>query len=321
MSTETSAAERRESLSLVGVVTALAPISHLGSQRGGTVTTLNRQKYVQPDGTVEEVPIITGNSLRGQLRDAGMRAMLEAAGLKVDLPEFQLLFSGGMLTRADAGSGINVRVGDYRRLRELVPLLSVLGGAVSGQIMGGKLEVGQFIPICRETAHLLPPQAVEGGAVLPSVYDYLQVIEFTRRDDVKGEAYRELMAPQTVALLEEGDTARKRDVNEQAVQMRYGTEAFAAGTRFWHELHLRLATDLEREALWSALAAYAERSTLGGKSAIGLGRVRYDYRQVTLQAAIAGDAQAVSFAVGSRYLAHLREHRDEIAEILHRMAA
>jgi len=313
---------------MAGEVTALSPISHLGAQHGGTVTTLNRQKFIQPDGRVEEVPVISGNSFRGQLRDCGMRFMLEHLGMQVDLPVFHLLFSGGMLTKKGEGAAA-VRTGDYRRLKELVPLLGIFGGAVGGQIMRGALEVGQFTPICEETAHLLPAEATRERN-LASIYDYLQVVEFTRTDDAKQDTYRHLMAPAAVALLEGGELPL--DVPEEgreslakaagvATQMRYGSEVFAAGTVFWHELTLRAATELERDALFSALAAYAEKSVLGGKSAIGLGKVRFRYNEMELSASLRPTGHEVGFQVGAQYLRHLEENRAEIGEMLRRMAA
>lgn len=307
----------RTSLRFSGVVTALSPISHLGSQRTGTVTTLNRQKFIQPDGSVEDVPIISGNSFRGQLRDSGMRFMLEAIGLRVDLPVFHLLFSGGILTRADT-STINVRTGDYRRLRELVPLLSVFGGAVAGQIMAGKLDVGQFLPICAETAHLLPDGALPAEGTMPSVYDYLGIVEFTRTDDSKQETYRHLMAPTVVALLE-GESVPGED-GPATQQMRYGTEVFGSGTRFWHEMALRNVTNLEREAFFSALQVFSERPVLGGKGAIGLGRVRFAYEQMTIEPSLMQRGTEVAFGVGQEYIAHLQANAGEIATLLARMA-
>jgi hypothetical protein len=58
-----------------GVVTALTSISHIGDSHGVNAK-LRREKFVQPDGTVEEIPVISGNSLRGILRDRGMLHML-----------------------------------------------------------------------------------------------------------------------------------------------------------------------------------------------------------------------------------------------------
>jgi len=57
-----------------GAVTALSSISHIGENRGIT-SLLRREKIVAGDGTVEEVPIFSGNGIRGMLRDRGMLHM------------------------------------------------------------------------------------------------------------------------------------------------------------------------------------------------------------------------------------------------------
>ena len=49
---------------LEGIVTALSSISHNGGEKNGIVTQLRREKFVQPNGKVIEVPVISGNSIR-----------------------------------------------------------------------------------------------------------------------------------------------------------------------------------------------------------------------------------------------------------------
>ena len=87
-----------------GVVTALSSISHIG-ETVGVNAKLRREKLVTPNG-IEEVPVISGNSLRGQLRDAGMLYMCRQLGYATNghqvqglpLPAFYFRFSG-VLTR------------------------------------------------------------------------------------------------------------------------------------------------------------------------------------------------------------------------------
>jgi CRISPR type IV-associated protein Csf2 len=151
-----------------GTVTALSSIAHSGGQTFGISTKLRREKFVQPDGRVEEIPVISGNSLRGLLRDRGMLHMCKALGYGVreetgevmglSLPAFHFLFSGGALT---SQGDKTIDIGYARRLRELIPLVGVFGGAVGNVILPGKLKVGKLIPICAETAHVLPERFVE----------------------------------------------------------------------------------------------------------------------------------------------------------------
>ena len=66
-----------------GTVTALTSISHIGETRGIN-SMLRREKIVGADHEVEEIPIISGNSVRGMLRDRGMLHMCRALGYGVN---------------------------------------------------------------------------------------------------------------------------------------------------------------------------------------------------------------------------------------------
>ena len=91
-----------------GRMTALSSISHNGGQSFGINQKLRREKFVQPDGTVQEVPVISGNGLRGLLRDRGMLHMVRKLGYGVEdatgqvsgltQGAFYFLFSGGSLS-------------------------------------------------------------------------------------------------------------------------------------------------------------------------------------------------------------------------------
>ena len=138
-----------ETIEFTGIVTALSSISHGGGQSFGINSKLRREKFVQLDGSVEEVPVISGNAIRGQLRDLGMRHMCRVLGygeateddgrpLGLSLPAFYFLFSGGALTK-QKGRGLDID--RARTLRELIPLVGIFGGAMGNQIMPGKLKI------------------------------------------------------------------------------------------------------------------------------------------------------------------------------------
>lgn len=149
-----------------GVVTALTSISHIGpEERAGqsTKSYLRREKIIQPDGSVEHVPTISGNGMRGLLRDRGMWHMCQRLGygvneetgevLGLSLPAFHFLFSGGSLTSTGSKA---IDIDRARKMREAIPLISLFGGALGNQILNGKIKIGKMIPICQETIHLLP---------------------------------------------------------------------------------------------------------------------------------------------------------------------
>src|SRR5690606_40745463 len=127
-------------------------------------------KFVMADGTVEELPVISGNSLRGRLRDLGMAYFCRALGFGretvnpetgevtgvpgLPLPAFYLLFSGGSLSSGEGAKALDLRA--VQRLQALIPLLGVFGGAVGNHSQAGKLIVDKAYPICAELNHLLP---------------------------------------------------------------------------------------------------------------------------------------------------------------------
>jgi len=312
-----------------GTMTALTSISHIGDSHGVN-SKLRREKVIQPDGSVEEVPIISGNALRGILRDRGMFHMVKAIGYGVDdesgevkglsLPAFYFLFSGGALTK-DAGRGIDVD--EARKWRELIPLVALFGGAMGNQIMPGKAKIGKAIPICAETTHLLPARFIEN---VTSVWELCQEEAYTRRDDEKNENLRQLIAPQVRGLLE-ADAAAKREKARkpngdvegetgQKQQMRYYVETLAAGSRLFWELSLDDVTDLEREAFFITLLEFSKFPYIGGKSGVGHGKVSVKFDNWIEIDSRVTNGKELSFGIGNLYQKHLQERGDEIRELI-----
>lgn len=312
-----------------GIMTALTSVSHIGDTYGINAK-LRREKVVTPDG-IEEIPIISGNSLRGILRDAGMLHMLRSLGYGVNddtgevaglsLAAFYFLFSGGSLTKV---SGKGIDIDEARRWRELIPLVALFGGAMGNQIMPGKAKIGKAIPICAETAHLLPDKFVNGHGET-SIWEMVQEEAYTRRDDEKNENLRQLIAPKVRGLLEaEAREERSKrgtvlDVageTGQKQQMRYFVETLAAGTEFFWELLLDDATPTEFDALAITLAEFSKSPYIGGKSATGLGKVSIKFdKWIELNPRIEVGKE-VSLPLGQHYMQHLEKRGDEIRKII-----
>jgi CRISPR type IV-associated protein Csf2 len=314
-----------------GIVTALTSISHIGESRG-VESKLRREKFVQPDGTVEEVPTISGNGMRGLLRDRGMLHFCRALSYGVSeetgevrglsLAAFYFLFSGGALEKTGA-RGLDVDMA--RRLRELIPLIGIFGGAMGNQIMPGRAKVGKLIPICAETAHLLPARFVNGHGE-QSVWEYLQREAYTRKDDEKDERLRPLLEPATRQLLEvsaaaKREKARQPDALDEDAgahqQMRYYIETFAAGTQFYWELCLDDPTPVEYDAFHVALAEFARLPFVGGKSGTGHGKVAVNFGQwLEIDPRLAPTGHEVATPLGQAYREHLAARGDEIRSLL-----
>lgn len=309
---------------LAGAITALSSLIHSGGQSLGITQKLRREKFVQPDGTVEEVPVISGNGIRGRLRDLGMAHFCRALGYGVNdetgqvaglsLPAFYFLFSGGSLSSGDGAKGIDMAYA--RRLRELIPLVGVFGGAVGSQILPGKLIVDKAYPICAETSHLLPE--AYRSAEPHSVFGFLQEEMYTRKDDEKNEHLRGLLSGETQHLLTGLSAQALTDAGPQ--QMMYYVESFAAGTQFYWRVLLNDATDVEFEAFLTCLAEFSKVPYLGGRSAAGLGHVALQCDQwKRIDGRLTAQGEGIDVPLGTKYQQHLAARGEEIRQLLAEM--
>ena len=308
--------------SFSGVITALSSLSHNGGQSHGVNSKLRREKFVQPDGTVEEVPVISGNSLRGLIRDRGMFHLCRTLGYGVDeekgtvgaglsLPAFHFLFSGGSLT-SDGAKAINLE--EAREMRRLIPLVGIFGGALGNIILPGKLDMGKAIPICVETKHLLP--AFLADTATASIWDYTQEEMYTRKDDEKNEHLRSVIAAPARTLLDQARTATALKTKQepqadtgQKQQMMYYVETLAAGTRLYWRIELRDVSDLEFEAFAVALSEFSRRPVIGGKGNVGHGEVAVHFdRWHSIDSRLRENGAEVAHPLGQAYTEHLREN-------------
>lgn len=232
------------------VLTARSPISHR-AETIGTTSTLRRTKVLGPDGVVELVPIVSGNSLRGVLRRIGEELLREVLGYEglLPLPVAHALRNGGAITRTSAEPLTGRRL---RELRTLVPHLSVFGAAVGAAPIRGCLRVGHVVPLVEEARPLLRGHYPQP---LPS------------RLDVEAlESYSHLSDPDL-------DAAECATGATESVLMRYEVETFAAGTCFESWVQLDHGSDLDYAFLCEVLDEYRRRGWLGGRTGIGHGTV------------------------------------------------
>lgn len=223
-----------------------APVSHIGE----TASTGAYFNMIQT--SAGRLPVITGNSIRGQIRDAGAGELLDRIGETVDKEVFHVLFSGG-----NVSASMRDDVGRAAAVRERFPLISVLGGALGTMIMAGKLLCGFAYPVCMESARMLGIQS------RVSWHSLIDEIEFTRTDDAKNDR----MAAAYVTDVD-AETA-----GQASQQMRYAVQYMAAGTEFVQRLTLLPGTtEIEIGALLSAIEYWWRTAPrLGGMSAKGFG--------------------------------------------------
>ncbi|RMF24065.1 MAG: hypothetical protein D6765_12230 [Bacteroidetes bacterium] len=307
--------------SFEGTATALTSIMHGSGEKTGIISMLRREKFVQPDGRIARVPVISGNAVRGILRDVGMYDMLQRVGYGVQedgtvvglpLPAFYFLFSGGALT-SNTVEGLDIE--KMRAMRELIPLIGVFGGAVGNQILPGKLKVGKLLPIARETAHLLPEKFRPEEPV--SVWDLCQTEFYTRRDDEKNDKVRNLIDPVERKLLGSGETSKGELTGAGAQQMMYRQETFCAGTQFFWKIVLEDPTDLEFESFVQTLIVFSRTPYVGGRSAVGHGElsIKFDgWVEIDSRANL--DGKEVDLPLLKKYEEHLKTRKDDIRHLL-----
>lgn len=304
-----------------GIVTALSSISHNGGEQNGVTTQFRREKFMQPDGTVEDVPVISGNSLRGALRDTGMFHMLQRLGYGINyetgevdglsLPAFYFLFSGGALV-STGDSKLDVEY--FRRMRDTIPLIGLFGGAIGNMIMPGKMKIGKMIPICDETVHLIPEKFRPQTIV--SAWDLCQLEMYTRKDDEKNENLRGMIEEKTRKLLA-GDI-RKIDLTKaNAQQMMYYIETLVAGTQLYWKVILEDVTDIEFEAFLTSLIQFSKNPVVGGKSGTGLGDIAIKMdKWIEIDSRTHLEGTELDFVIGQKYENHIKEKSNEIKAFL-----
>jgi CRISPR type IV-associated protein Csf2 len=298
-----------------GAAIALSSISH-GGESAGTTQFFRREKIVQPDGTIAEIPVISGNSLRGILRDMSAELTWQMLGQpELSLQMFDVLWSGGQL--AKAGSTSVLTATQLAELRRLVPHVNLFGASGGGRIIEGRLRVGKLIPICVETAHIVPSDIVPARPV--TIWELLQLEEFSRRDDAKRPMLNERIAGVLTTGANSASTPEVSDIErDTAQQMRYGVETLAAGTRFHWWMALEGADDLCVAQLRAALNAWAAAGAhIGGRSSTGHGRLQLDCSQwVQTSSMVATHGSELAPEWHQQLRSHHGDHADRILDAL-----
>lgn len=239
-----------------GTYEALSPITHGSDEDFGNEQQFRKQEMAVRDDNgglhYEDVPVVSGNSLRGHLRDLLAKDFLDRLNTDDDPLELgdslsNAFWAGGSLERTSGPGRLNRRM--INGIRDHIPPLSLLGTALADQMLESRLNVGMLIPIAAETERYTDRESDQ------SVYEFVDDQFYTRQDDRVGG----------------------RQEGEDAQQMKYTVEALIPGTRFDHWLSLEGASEVERACLGHAMNLFDEGPHIGGQKAIGHGRVSFKY--------------------------------------------
>lgn len=233
-----------------GVAVAESSVAH-GAETLGTITYLRRERFLLPNGATEQIPVISGNALRGLLRDTAADLWWKEAGEpKLTLAVMHALWSGGALAKVSGDPLTGSRLAE---VKARCPVVGVFGTAGGGRIIGGALQVGKLIPVCAETAHILPEHLNVPG--LPSIWDLTQIEFYSRIPNEFGE---------------------DSESDESSRLARYGVETFVAGTRFYLWMSLTWPTPAEESFFAEVLERFLENPRVGGMARAGHGRLSVD---------------------------------------------
>lgn len=300
-----------KTLILEGVVTALTQLSHNGGEINGNTAMFRRMEVIQPDGTSEEVPYVSGNSSRGKLRNVSAARLLNLLGTdgepkKVKPETFQMLFSGGSLTSGDK-KDISGNAGFFKDIKSLVHV-GLFGTAYGNAIIPGQMDIGHLIPICKETAHIIPSEFHLEN--MPSCFELTQEEMLTRKEDSKDGDKQKYIEKNVTLLGEEEYT------DPETTQMIYYVEVIKAGTQFYWKSVLRDVTDVEFDYFLDMLDKFKEHAIIGGKSAVGMGRIdltNLKWRELTLEN---NTLEVVDLDTKGMYAKYMSENKSEFSKIL-----
>lgn len=241
------------------IYTLKQPLSHIGESES-TVSFLNTIRVVT-NGKVEEVFALTGNAIRGTLRDCAARDLLKKLNAKLKKKEFNILFSGGNISGT-----MSTDIDQAQKYRELLPIVSIFGAGIGNQILAGKITQGFAIPVCIETVELIPDiYGINKNLFQTSWKKMTSTINFTRFDDSKNVKYQKFLEGEDNT----GD-------GEASTQMRYEVEYLIPGSQLYHVLNLSTKSDIEIGCFVSAFKEFSQSPVLGGMGGKGFGRCDAD---------------------------------------------
>lgn len=147
---------RRISRAYSCTVRAISPIAHNADSKAGNEPLFRQTRVAQPDGSVTDVPVFSGNAFRGAvIRDPALDWLAEL----VELPEsslppklFHFLGAGGSIEKGETKSAFPVE--KINRIRELLPMVGLLGGTWEATSIPGSFRSAFGWPVCAETTHL-----------------------------------------------------------------------------------------------------------------------------------------------------------------------
>lgn len=238
-------------------ITLKTPLMHFGDELSGTMQTMRRNKY-EVNGEFIDIPVFSGNALRGIFRTLVMRDFLDRLGLGINCISqntFYTLFNGGSLK-----SGGIEDLSFKKMIKRNCPPLILLGSAYGNQMTEGKMKCDILTPICQEMNSYNVNQSEK------SIYSgMLSEVFHTRMDRLKAET-EEVLDVETT--------------EKQTVQMKYEAETLSAGTQLEATLTVNFANELELSCFEHMINLLKKSGRIGGKSSAGYGKMKLECEEL-----------------------------------------
>ena len=316
------------------ILRALDPIAHAQGTIGNKSMIMTK-KIGMPDGTIEEVPYLTGDCLRHGLRETSAYATLHAADMlddpQLDRGALRFLFNGGTIT--GKGDSSTFKVDKYRELVALFPPLALFGGCTDARALPGQLDVWEGNLVCLETMHLLPTWVADWAKQnLKETQPAWELVEEVQRVRMDPE-----LLPEKVKLLTEADQiivhnkAAAMEVarsNDDAIAIKENKsgmlprihERFLQGSLFCWGVTGRTYTDLELDAFSYIMACYLANMKVGAMARSGHGRLQVVEGRRIHQEPLGSNFDALdtqlTAGIGSLYRSHVAARKDDLKQWL-----
>lgn len=317
------------------ILRAKTPIAHHVGTDGSTTGMLKASPHALPDGSVREVPDVSGNSMRHGLRESIAIVSLDAMDLlkpgTFENPDaVRLLFNGG----SNTGSSNTIKIDDMRAMQSLVPALSLFGGTSSNQIHEGRIEVGSAYLICRETMHELEPWQTEAlkDVRIATASEQQITIQHYSRDATDSSMGQYLLSDGAKTELLNRKRKREKatdDGDEMAAteskggQMPHAAQAVRIGSLWTWSVVAHVFNELEEATLATTVAAFLRRAVVGSGRRVQNGQFvvyaarGFDHmRPAEAAKVLMGADDVLNESQAKLYIDHLKEHSGEILEWL-----
>jgi len=242
---------------IVAMSTALSPVSHMSGTEGNEAI-LNRECVMTETGR-RFVPVLSGNAIRHRMiREPAGLHLIHECGLagKINKRAANFFLHGGSLSESTARVDLNAKM----EMKERMPFVRLIGGALPDAIEEGSLRVDQGVLCCRENASRIGAISGLGApSYLRSAEDFVGGWQYTRSDAARNE-------PDVID--------RRQPDDDESNLMIYSGQNVIPGATFIHGFTLEHAGPLEVGCLLMGISLWLSAGGhIGGMASRGHGKL------------------------------------------------